>query len=90
MEDLPTRELVIHSSDEEKDIIFVGDTVTFNAELVNFLEDDVYEVQWKYSADGEEFFDIEGANSLSLETIVSMENANYIWRITVVLVTAEE
>ena len=67
--------------------------MTYEAELINFLEDDQYSIQWKYSEDGEEFFDIEGANDLSYEYAITKANADYTWRISIVLitpVTAEE
>ena len=89
MEELPTRELIIHSSLEGMDFVFEGTTVTYEAELVNFLAEDQYKIQWKYSEDGEEFIDIEDANDLIYEYQIDMENASYTWRISIVLVTPE-
>ncbi|MCR5566084.1 MAG: hypothetical protein K6F61_04470 [Clostridiales bacterium] len=90
MENLPTRELVVHSSAEGLPFIFTGTTVTLSTELVNFLESDVYTSQWKYSIDGEEFIEIDDANDLNYEYVLSRENADYHWRITVILVTPEK
>ena len=90
MEELPTRELIIHTSVDGMQYIFYGMDVSFETELVNFREDDVYTVQWKYSEDGKEFIELEGANDLSFMTTVTEENAKYIWRVSVVLVTPEE
>ena len=90
MEELPTREIVIHSSLEGLEVVVAGTTVTYEAELINFLEDDNYLIQWKYSVDGEEFIDIEDANELTYAYSITKENADYTWRISIILVTAEE
>ena len=90
MEELPTRELIITSSADEMDRVFTGMTIRLNAEMVNFLEDDSYVIQWKYSVDGEEFIDIEGANDLEYSFVVNRENAKNIWRISIILITDEE
>ena len=90
MENLPTRALNVISSAEKMNYIFVGTKITFETELVNFLEDDHYTVQWKYSIDGKEFIDIDGANDLTYEFTADWDNANYTWRVSVVLITAEE
>ena len=87
MKELPTRELAIHSSADDLPFIFTGTTVTFDTELINFLDDDAYTVQWKYSEDGEEYTDIENANELSYEFVVDMENAAYFWKVSVILIT---
>ena len=88
MGELPTRELVIHSSAEGMDLIFVGTMIRFETELINFQESDIYTVQWKYSLDGEVFTDIANANDLNYEFAVDMENAEYIWKVSVILKTA--
>ncbi len=90
MDELPTRELVIHSSADGLPFILSGSTVTFDTELINFLEDDKYTVQWKYSEDGKKFTDIDGANDLSYEFVVDMENATYFWRVSVILEAPEK
>ena len=90
MGELPTRELIIHSSLEELQVIYVGTRVKIETELVNFLEDDVYKVKWQYSVDGEEYIDIEEANELTYRYIIDKENAHYFWKVTVELITEEE
>ena len=90
MEELPTRELSIISSIDGMEIVYVGTIIELETKLTNFLEDDHYTVQWKYSEDGETFVEIEDANDLTFEYELSMDNAAYIWRVSVVLVTAEE
>ena len=89
MGDLPTRELVIHSSADGLPFIVAGSTVTFTTELINFMEDDVYTVQWKYSEDGEKYKEIAGANGLNYEFVVDMTNAAYSWKVSVILITPE-
>ena len=92
MEDLPTRELAIHSCLDDGTItkLFVGADIELSTELINFREDDQYEVSWQYSADGEEYIDIPDANELNYTYTVDMENGNYIWKVIVKLVTANE
>ena len=92
MENLPTREIVLHDLMEEfgMDVIFVGTKVPYELELINFMEDDHYEVKWQYSIDGEEFIDIPDANELTFTYIADEENQNYIWKAIVKLVTLTE
>ena len=91
MENLPTREIVIHSplDDTELLVVYVGVDITLTVEMINFNEDDHYTVRWQYSADGEEFFDIPDANELEYTYITDKENGNYIWKAIVKLVTVE-
>ena len=90
IEDLPTRELAITSNIDGYTVVSAGTKVIFTTELINFMEDDNYAVQWKYSVDGEEFLDIEDANDLEYEFVINMENAGYIWKVSVVLVASVE
>ena len=92
MEELPTRMLEIHTSLEEYNfkVIFLDTYVTLYATMINFPEDDVYTVQWQYSTDGEEFFDIEDANELSYRYLTDEENVHYIWRVLITLIAPEE
>ena len=90
VEELPTRELVVTTTLDELEYAYTGTLITINTETLNFNEDDVYEVSWQYSADGEEFVDIEDAHDLMYEYELSRENANYYWRVTVVLITVEQ
>ena len=91
MENLPTREIVLHDVYKEfgMNVIFVGTEVPYELELINFAEDDRYEVKWQYSVDGEEFIDIPDAHELTFTYIADTENQNYIWKAIVKLVTAE-
>ena len=92
MENLPTREIVLHDVFKEfgMDVIFVGTKVPYELELINFMEDDHYEVQWLYSIDGEEFIEIPDANELTFSYIADTENTSYFWKAIVKLVTLTE
>ena len=92
MEDLPTREIVIHSNMDGTilNVLFVGTKIELTAELVNFTEDDQYEVSWQYSPDGEEYNDIADADDLEFSYVVDAENGNYFWKVIVKLITARE
>ena len=92
MENLPTREIVLHDVFKEfgMNVIFIGTEVPYELELINFMEDDHYEVKWQYSIDGEEFIDIPDANELTFTYIADEENQNYIWKAIVKLVTLTE
>ena len=54
--------------------LFVGAEVQLDAELINFKEDDEYEIMWQYSEDGDEFIDIPDAKELHFSYIVDMDN----------------
>ena len=92
MESLPTREIVIHSPLDNTDllVVYVGVDITLTTELINFSEDDHYTVRWQYSADGEEFTDIPGADELEYTYITDSENGNYTWKAIVELVADEK
>ena len=65
--------------------MFIGVNITLYTELINFQEDDVYDIQWQYSEDGKEFTDIEGANELSYQYLTDEKNVNYIWKVQIIL-----
>ena len=91
MGDLPTRAIVIHSTLDGAEVVRSGEIVTLEVELVNFLEDDIYDIQWKYCpADGNEFTDIEDANNLTYEYSVTAENVYNIWMAYITLKTPAE
>ena len=90
MEELPTRELNITSNIDGYEVVSAGTRVLFKTELINFLEEDNYTVQWKYSVDGEEFIDIEEANDLEYEYTITMDNADYLWKVSIVLIAPVE
>ena len=86
IESLPTRSISVTSSLDGTDFAYYGSWETMDAALENFMEDDIYSIQWKYSDDnGETFNDIEGANSLTYGFITDEDNLKYIWRIAVTL-----
>ena len=92
MEELPTRMLEIHSNLEDSMVtkLFVGSRIVLTTELINFKEDDQYEVIWQYSADGEEYIDIPDANELEYKYIVDLDNGSYIWKVIVKLISEKE
>jgi len=92
MEELPVRELELHSNLEDSMVtrLFVGAEVHLWADLINFKEDDRYEVKWQYSADGKEYFDIQDADELEFSYVVDMDNGDYTWKIIVKLVSDSE
>ena len=92
MEELPTRELVMHSNLEGSMVtkLFVGAEVHLWVDLINFREDDRYEVMWQYSPDGEEYIDIPDADKLEFAFTVDMENGNYIWKVITKLISSQE
>ena len=92
MENLPTRQIVIHDVFKEfgMNVIFIGSEVPYELELINFMEDDHYEVQWFYSTDGEEFIEIPDANELTFTYVADAENTSYFWKAIVKLVTLTE
>ena len=92
MENLPTRQIVIHDVFKEfgMNVIFIGTEVPYELELINFMEDDHYEVQWLYSTDGEEFIEIPDANELTFTYVADAENTSYFWKAIVKLVTLTE
>lgn len=90
IDELPTREIKVASSLNENEVIYAGTIDHLSVELINFREDDNFLVQWKYSEDGETFTDIDGANGLEYAYMITMENASYIWRVSVVLVSPDE
>ena len=70
--------------------LFVGSRIVLTTELINFKEDDQYEVIWQYSADGEEYIDIPDANELEYKYIVDLDNGSYIWKVIVKLISEKE
>ncbi len=90
-EALPTRELVLTSSLDGEEQVYYGTEVTLTAKLVNFLEDDVYSVQWMYTAPGGsgEPVEIEGADQLSFTYTLTEDNAKNIWTIFVTLTSGQ-
>ena len=65
-----------------------GMEVTMTGILDNFTEDDIYEIHWQYSKDGEEYFEIDGANELEYTYILNLDNADNIWKLSIVLLSS--
>ena len=83
----PLRRSVILSSNlDGLKVIDEGTIITITATLNGFHEDDQYEINWAYSSDnGESFQIIEGANELTYSYPIDEENAHNIWRIIISL-----
>ena len=91
MEDLPTRAIVVHSTLDEAETVYAGQEVTLEIEFINFLEDDHYNIQWKYRPfEGEEFIDIEDAGDTTYVYSVDAENVYNTWMAYITLITAAE
>ena len=90
MKELPTRSITIVSTLDEGEVHYYGSRVELKATLENFCEDDRYDIQWFYSEDqGEQFNVIDGADSLCYEYVLDPENINDIWRIMITLYPKE-
>ncbi len=77
------KEIIVHSSLEGMDLIPIDETVTLTAELIGFDDIADYTCQWQYSTDGVNYVDIEGANDLTYQYQVNMENLFYNWQLLV-------
>ena len=90
MDELPVRSIKATTSLEGVELVYYGTPVHLEATLENFLSDDVYTIQWKYSQDnGETYYDIEDANELQYDYIVDAENLEYCWKIVITLLPRE-
>ena len=89
-DELPVRSIKATTSLEGVELVYYGTPVYLEATLENFLSDDAYTIQWKYSPDnGETYYDIEDANELQYEYIVDAENLEYCWKIVITLLPRE-
>ena len=79
----PPRQVIVTSSLGGKDNISVGSAIVLRAELINFSDSDVYSCQWQYSEDGENYFDVPGANDATYVYRINFSNYFYSWRILV-------
>ena len=89
-EELPARSVMLSSTLTNMTFISFGTEIHMQAELMNFQEDDVYTCQWQYSADGENYIDIENADELSYSYKLDTTNYSYSWRINIILDNEEE
>jgi len=90
IEELPTRSLELISTLDGLELVYYGTEATLTGMLTNFNEDDKFEVKWQYSKDGEEFIDIDGAHELEYKYVVTEENLNNIWKITITLLSDKQ
>ncbi|MEA4999460.1 MAG: hypothetical protein VB087_08750 [Candidatus Limiplasma sp.] len=60
----------------------LGDTVTLTATLTGY-EGQKLSLQWQYTFDGQQWFDVEGANQTSYAFTVSEQTAGTGWRLAV-------
>lgn len=77
----PDREIVIRAEYEGEQLYF-GDEVALCAELIGY-ENAVYTVQWETSEDGEDWTDVEDATELTYAFVLTEENWQNLWRLTV-------
>jgi len=72
-----------------KEPTYYGDEVTLVAILVDFHENDIYRFEWEESEDGEEWWEIIGADEQTYTFIVDHENVTHYWRVIVILEVEE-
>ena len=85
-EDETARSLTLKSSLDDMICAMIGDEITLEADLENFLEDDEYIVTWMYSDDdGEKYIEIEDASELSYQYKLDSDNVTYLWKMKITL-----
>ncbi len=60
----------------------IGSTAHFQA-ILNGYENLNYTLQWQYSQDEENWFDLEGADGMRMDQEITMDNYKYFWRVAV-------
>jgi len=89
-EELPARNIEIHSTQEGMTIIPIGSQITLSAKMINFKDSDICEFQWQYlDTETGNYIDIEGENGQAFTYTVNFENFFNTWRL-IVKVTSEE
>ena len=79
------RTIKVVSSLAGQEEVYEGTRVTLTATLTGFENDD-YTMQWQYTPDGgQTVVDIEGANDSVYAYDITLENADYMWRLCVTL-----
>ena len=79
------RTITVSSNLYGQEIIYEGTEVILTATLTGF-EDVNYQMQWQYSADGgATILDVEGANDYQYSYPITIENAHYLWRLSVTI-----
>lgn len=62
--------------------LYFGDTISFYA-VLNGYDNAVYTLQWQTSKDNENWTDVPGENELRMDLVVTEENYQNWWRVTV-------
>lgn len=79
------RTVSIGSNVAEGDAVYAGTEIVLTARL-NGFENLEYTLQWQYTPDdGENVYDVAGANGTQYAFIIDESNAHYLWRVSVVL-----
>ena len=89
-EDIPTEERsinIIVTCDSPNPVI--GDTAHFEAVLDGY-EELKYSIQWQYSPDHDQWFDIPQATELCMDVVTNRENNYYYWRIVIYIEDEQE
>ncbi len=79
--DIPERHITVEVTWDVPDPV-IGDTAHFTAILEGY-EGIEYTMQWQYSPDGEEWFDIPDETGITLDMVITEENNTVYWRILV-------
>lgn len=66
----------------ESDVVELGGDMVLTAVLTGF-EDLNYTLQWQFSADNENWADVDGATGSTLRVQMNEENRDYFWRVSV-------
>ena len=69
--------------------VYIGDTVTLTAILVNFKDDDVIRFYWQYAMNLPDWLFIDGENEQTYTFTLTEENYNYWYRVLVGLEVEE-
>ena len=75
--------------DEPLNPVYIGDTVTLTAILVNFKDDDVIRFYWQYAMNLPDWLFIDGENEQTYTFTLTEENYNYWYRVLVGLEVEE-
>ena len=80
------RTITISNNLYGQEVVYEGTEVILTATLTGF--DDVnYRMQWQYSADGGATIqDVPGANDSQYSFPITLENAHYLWRLSVTII----
>jgi len=68
---------------------FLGDTMVLIAILIDFQPHDKYTLEWQYSIDKINWFNVDNEHELIFTTIINSDNCNNWWRVIVYLEECE-